>query len=98
MDKEVLKQELMARAAAAADQAMIVVEHAPDGQWIAGSEWQIRGIYQQLMSESYREILQARINGHPTAAMAAFSSSGQSVDSARQGNPHSPGDQRRRQR
>ena len=98
MDKEVLKQELMARAAAAADQAMIAVEQAPDGQWIAGSEWQIRGIYQQLMSESYREILQARINGHPTAAMAAFSPSGQSVDSARQGDPPSPGDQRRRPR
>jgi hypothetical protein len=83
MDKDVLKQELMARAAVAADQAMAAVEQAPDGQWIAGSEWQIREIYQRLMSESFGEILQSRIDAHPTAKLAAFSPSRQPGDSAR---------------
>lgn len=83
MDKDVLKQELMARAAVAADQAMAAVEQAPEGQWIAGSEWQIREIYQRLMSESFGEILQSRIDAHPAAKLAAFSPSGQPGDSAR---------------
>lgn len=97
MDKEVLKRELIARAALAADEAVAAVEQAPDGQWIAGSEWQIREIYQRLMSESFGEILQARVNAHPTAKLAVFSPSGQPADSAGQGNSHPPRDQRRRE-
>jgi len=83
MGKDVLKQALMAQAEVAADQAVAAVEQAPDGQWIAASEWQVREIYQQLMSESYRQILQAKIEAHPAAHQAAFSPSGQLVDSAR---------------
>jgi hypothetical protein len=97
MDKEVRKQELMARAALAADEAISAVEQAPEGQWIAGSEWQIREIYQRLMGESFREILQARINAHPTAELAAFSPSRQPADSAGQGKLHPPGGQRGRE-
>ncbi len=97
MDKEVLRQELTARAAVAADEAVAAVEQAPDGQWIAGSEWQIREIYQRLMSESFGEILQARIDAHPTAELAAFSPSRQPADSAGQGNSHPPRGERRRE-
>ena len=97
MDKEVLKRELLARAAVAADQAMAAVEQAPDGRWIAGSEWQVRDIYQRLMGESFREILQSRIDTHPAAALAAFSPCQQPDDSARQGRSRAACHQRRRQ-
>jgi hypothetical protein len=97
MDTDVLKKELMARAAVAADQAMAAVAQAPDGQWIAGSEWQVREIYQRLMSESFQEILQARIQTHPAAKLAAFSPSGQPDDLARQRHALPTGHQRRRQ-
>lgn len=97
MDKEVLRRELTTQAALAAEEAIAAVEHAPDGQWIAGSEWQIREIYQRLMSESFGEILQARINAHPTAELAAFSPSRQPADSAGQGNPQPPRAQRGRE-
>lgn len=98
MDMDVLKRELMARASVAADQAMAAVEKAPDGQWIAGSEWQIREIYQRLMEESFREILQSRIQAHPAAELAAFSPCGQPVDSAGQRNAQPSRPDRRRGR
>ncbi|HWE94588.1 MAG TPA: hypothetical protein VG269_11545, partial [Tepidisphaeraceae bacterium] len=46
------------------------VEHAPDGQWIAASEWQVREIFQKLMSESYQQMLQARMDAAPQAAFS----------------------------
>jgi hypothetical protein len=98
MDMDVLKRELMARAAVAADQAMAAVAKAPDGQWIAGSEWQIREIYQRLMEESFQEILQSRIQAHPAAELAAFPPCGRPVDPAGQGDAQPPRPDRRRGR
>jgi len=94
-DKEVLRRRLAGRAAAAVDQAMAAVERAPDGQWIAASEWRVREVFQQLMAESFQEILQARVDAHPAAAMAAFSPCGEHADPARQGGARPPGGQRR---
>jgi hypothetical protein len=73
----------MACATEAADQAMAAVEQAADGRWIADSEWDVRDIYQRLMSESFQRILQSGIDAHSAASLAAFSPSGQSDDSAR---------------
>ena len=96
MDKEVLRQEVMQQAMAAVEQAMAVVERAPDGQWISGSEWQVREIFQKLMSQSYQRLLQSRIDAHPTASQAAFFPFGQSEDSAQQRGTRAEGAQRRR--
>jgi hypothetical protein len=55
------------------EKALDAVEQAPDGQWIAASEWRVRGLFQELMSESYQQMLQARMDAAP---QAAFSPSG----------------------
>lgn len=48
------------------------VNQAPDGQWIEGSEEQVRDAFAQLRQAAYEEALQRRID----AAEAAFSPSG----------------------
>ncbi|MFA7238002.1 MAG: hypothetical protein WC058_14150 [Phycisphaeraceae bacterium] len=68
MDKEVLRQRLRALSDAAIEQAMAAVAQAPDGQWIAASEWPVREVFAKLTRNSYREILQARSDAHPAAA------------------------------
>src|SRR4051794_10691516 len=78
MDKEVLRRRLRERFEAALDGAVAAVEGAPDGQWIAGSEWQVREVFQELMADCFRDVLQARADAHPTASQAAFSPSGSS--------------------
>ena len=46
MDKEVLKRQLMERCQVALDKALRAVDEAPDGHWIAASEWEVRDIFQ----------------------------------------------------
>jgi hypothetical protein len=75
MDKEVLRRRLRERFEAALDGAVAAVEGAPDGQWVAGSEWQVREVFQKLMADCFRDVLQARADAHPTASQAAFSPS-----------------------
>ena len=48
MDKEVLKRQLTERCQQALDEALRAVDEAPDGQWIAASEWEVRDIFQKL--------------------------------------------------
>jgi hypothetical protein len=72
MDRVKLKRELTEQFQVSLTQAMESVEKAPDGQWIAASEWQIREIFQQLMADSYQKILQAKLDA---AHQAAFSPS-----------------------
>lgn len=72
MDRDKLKRELTEQFQVSLNQAMEAVEKAPDGQWIAASEWQIREIFQQLMAQSYQQILQAKLDA---ANQAAFSPS-----------------------
>ncbi len=76
MDREVLLHQMTERFQELYGQALEAVEKAPDGQWIAASEWAFRDTFQKLMQESYEAALQARIDAHATASAAAFSPSG----------------------
>jgi hypothetical protein len=76
MDKDVLDQQLEALFRGAMSEARAAVEAAPDGQWISASEWQVREIMQRLTQESYQVMLQAKADGHGSAAQAAFSPGG----------------------
>jgi hypothetical protein len=94
MDKEVLEQQLNELCQKAMQEARSAVEQAPDGQWIAASEWQIRDIFQRLTRECYQAMLQSKAEEHPTAKQAAFSPCG--PDAAEQGQAPQAGAQRRR--
>jgi hypothetical protein len=69
------------------------VEQAPDGRWIAASEWQVRDIFQRLTRDCYQAMLQAKADAHPTASQAAFSPGGPNV--AEQGRPSAARAERR---
>lgn len=77
MDKEVLKRRLTERFQQSLSEALAAVEAAPDGQWIAASEWQVRETFQRLTAECYQEMMQGRIDAGPSATRAAFSPGGQ---------------------
>lgn len=91
MDRDKLKRELTQQFQLSLDQAMEAVEKAPDGRWIAASEWQIRQIFQKLMADSFQKILQEKLNA---ADEAAFSPCDEGV--AQQGTPRRKRVQRRR--
>lgn len=91
MDRDKLTRELTEQFQVSLAQAMEAVEKAPDGQWIAASEWQIREVFQQLMADSYQKILQAKLDA---ANQAAFSPSKPGI--AQQGPPTGQRAQRRR--
>jgi len=76
MDKEVLKQRLAQRFQASLEEALAAVEQAPDGQWIAASEWQVRDAFQKLTADCYREMIQHRADESTAPPQAAFSPSG----------------------
>jgi hypothetical protein len=78
MDRNVLKQRMRERFESAMEAALKAVEGAPDGQWIAGSEWQVRDTFQQLMSDCFGELVQGRIDAQPSENQAAFSPCGKS--------------------
>lgn len=88
MDREVLKQRLRERFEQALNQMIDSVEQAPDGRWVAASEWQVRQAGQDLTRDCYQAILQARIDQTPAAAAAQppFSPSAEQVP-AQQGKP-----------
>ena len=73
MDREAIKRALKEQIEQSVDKALDAVEHAPDGRWIAASEWQVREVFQKLMGDCYQQILQARMDAAP---QAAFSPSG----------------------
>ena len=77
MDKDVLKRRLTERFQHSLAEALAAVEAAPDGQWIAASEWQVRDVFQKLTAECYQEMVQGRIDAQPSASRAAFSPGGQ---------------------
>lgn len=76
MDRDNLKRELTEHFQSSLDLAIEAVEKAPDGQWIAASEWQIREIFQKLMGQTFEKVLQARLDA---ADQAAFSPSKPSI-------------------
>ena len=61
MDRQGLKRRLRDKVEAALDRAMDAVQSAPDGQWIAGSEWAVRGAFQELMRDCFQEIIQEKV-------------------------------------
>lgn len=85
MDKEVLKRQLTERFQASLEKALQAVDEAPEGQWIAASEWQVRDIFQKLTSDCYQGMLQQRMDRLPSMSQAAFSPSGGGVAGAEQG-------------
>ena len=56
MDREVLKKELRERFEQALNQMIDAVEQAPDGRWIAASEWEVRQAGQDLTRDSSRPV------------------------------------------
>jgi len=72
MDRQALRRRLQAKVDAALDKAVEAVESAPDGRWIAGSEWAVRDAFQGLMRECFQEIVQAKIDADPAASAASF--------------------------
>lgn len=68
MDREAIKRELTQQFQHSLEQAIEAVEQAPDGQWIAASEWQIREVFQQLMQQSFQKLLQAKLDAADEAA------------------------------
>lgn len=95
MDREVLKQQLRERFEHALNQMIDSVEQAPDGRWIAASEWQVRQTGADLTCDCYEAILQARIDQTPAASLPPFSPSA-AEGSTQQGKPKRSGAQRRR--
>ena len=72
MDRDALRRELTQQFHQSLEQAMDAVEQAPDGAWIAGSEWQVREAFQKLTAQAFERILQEKLD---TANSAAFSPS-----------------------
>lgn len=75
MDRDVLMHQMTDRFQELYSQALDALDRAPDGQWIAASEFAFRDAFLQLMKESYQTAVQARIDADPTAEQAAFSPS-----------------------
>ena len=96
MDKEVLDSRLNELCQKAMSEARTTVQEAPDGQWIAASEWQVRDIFQRLTRDCYQAMLQAKADAHSTAQQAAFSPGGEPAIAAEQGQTPAAGAQRRR--
>ena len=99
MDKEVLKRQLTERFQQSLDSALKAVDDAPDGKWIAASEWEVRDIFQKLTSDCFGQMIQRRIDHLPSASQAAFSpdARGQALRAhEEQGKPSRAGADRRR--
>lgn len=92
MDRNVLKAQMRQRFEVTMEAALTAVEQAPDGHWIAGSEWQVREAFQALTADCYQAMVQGRVDDQPSAKQAAFSPSGQPRGSlTQQRTPRGPG-------
>jgi len=75
MDRDVVMHRMTERFQELYGRALDALERAPEGRWIADSEWAFRDAFQQLMTESYQTAVQSRIDAQPTSRDAAFSPS-----------------------
>ncbi len=91
MDREALKRDLTDQFQHSLDQAMDAVQRAPDGAWIAASEWEVRKVFLKLTAQAFGRILQAKLDA---AEPAAFSPCGPGK-AAKQGNAGAGRDDRR---
>lgn len=72
-DRKALEARMRERFEKAMEATLQAVEQAPDGQWIAGSEWQVREAFDKLTAECFREAMQGRIDAQASAKQASFS-------------------------
>jgi hypothetical protein len=96
MDKEVLKRQLTERFQETLDAAIKAVDEAPDGQWIAASEWEVRDVFQKLTADCFGQMIQKRMDQLPSSSQAAFSPDAGRIGDAEQGKPSRTGAHRRR--
>ena len=85
MDREVLRRELTKQFQQSLDQAMDAVQRAPDGAWIAASEWEVREVFQKLTAQAFERILQAKMDA--AAVKPAVFSPGGGSQAAEQRKP-----------
>ena len=92
MDRKALEKQLRERFEKRLPAMIEAVAGAPDGQWIAASEWEVREQFQALAGECFGAALQARLDALPSAGQAAFSPCGKAGrEASQQGTPRSPG-------
>jgi hypothetical protein len=75
MDRDVLMDQMMERFREAYAKGLDAVERAPDGQWIAASEFVFRDAFLEVMKESYQAALQAKIDADSSRHAGTFSPS-----------------------
>jgi len=75
MDRDVLMHRMTERFREAYTKGLDAVERAPDGQWIAASEFVFRDAFLEVMKESYEAALQARIDAKSSQQAGTFSPS-----------------------
>ena len=73
MDRQALRRQLRSKLDSVLERAMDAVEAAPDGRWIAGSEWAVREAFAELTKECFQAIVQARIDADSAASGGSFS-------------------------
>jgi len=72
MDRDVLMDQMTERFREAYAKGLDAVERAPDGQWIAASEFVFRDAFLEVMKESYEAALQARIDEDSSRQAGTF--------------------------
>jgi hypothetical protein len=82
MDRRKLRRDLHKKVDAALEKAMDAVAAAPDGRWIAGSEWVVRAAFAELMGDCFQAMVQARIDADPAAGAGSFSPGGRAANQA----------------
>jgi hypothetical protein len=75
MDRDVLMDRMTERFREAYAKGLDAVERAPDGQWIAASEFVFRDAFLEVMKESYQAVLQAKIDADSSRQAGTFSPS-----------------------
>ncbi|MEK7757413.1 MAG: hypothetical protein AAB385_09425 [Planctomycetota bacterium] len=75
MDRDVLVDQMTERFREAYVKGLDAVERAPDGQWIAASEFVFRDAFLEVMKESYQAALQAKIDADSSRQAGTFSPS-----------------------
>ena len=80
MDRDVSMDQMAERFREAYAKGLNAVERAPDGQWIAASEFVFRDAFLEVMKESYQAAIQARIDADSSRHAGTFSPSKPGVD------------------
>jgi hypothetical protein len=75
MDRDVLMPQMTEPFQEAYAKGLDAVERAPDGQWIAASEFVFRDAFVEVMKESYPAAIQARIDAKSSQQAGTFSPS-----------------------